>query len=349
MRTLIQGVGGIGGVVAATLLQSGFTDLQLVTGNPQLAEAIGRDGLRLRDRDGSVKVVRPALPPSPTVPADGGPYELILLVTQTPRLTEALQASHGQLSPSGVVLCLQNGLPEAYAEAIVGQGRVLGGVVGWAASMTAPGEYVRTTPGAIHLGWPRRPADDRARAIAAALAPTGAVHVTDNLLGVRWSKLAINATITTMGAIAGVPLGRLVQDEATRDLALHIFSEAVDVCEALDVRLEAVSGTFPIARLALSAEARRAPGLFARAWRHLALRAVGARYSGARSSMLYAIERGRPPEVDTINGEIVRAGAQRGVPTPVNAELVRLVHEIAAGRLPHGFEPLHSLRAKVMG
>ncbi|MEY3211943.1 MAG: hypothetical protein RIT28_2424, partial [Pseudomonadota bacterium] len=73
------------------------------------------------------------------------------------------------------------------------------------------------------------------------------------------------------------------------------------------------------------------------------------RYGGARSSMLYAIERGRPPEVDYINGEIVRFGAQTGVPTPVNTELVRLVHEIAAKRLPHGFEPLHALRAKVMG
>jgi ketopantoate reductase len=172
MRTLIQGVGGIGGVVAATLLNAGFTDLQLVTGNPQLAEAITRDGLRFRERDGSTKVARPTLPASPTVPEGGGPYELIILVTQTPRLAEALQASRAQLSPSGVVLCLQNGLPEAHAEAIVGQGRVLGGVVGWAASMTAPGEYVRTTPGAIHLGWPGRPADAQAKAIAAALAPT---------------------------------------------------------------------------------------------------------------------------------------------------------------------------------
>ncbi len=348
MRTLIQGVGGIGGVVAATLLKSGFPDLQLVTGNPQLAEAILRDGLRVRERDGSAFVARPTLAPSPTVPEDGGPYELIILVTQTPRLAEALRASQAQLSPTGVVLCLQNGLPEAHAEAIIGQGRVLGGVVGWAASMTAPGEYVRTTPGAIHLGWPGRPADAKVSAVAAALAPTGDVHVTDNLLGVRWSKLAINATITTMGAIAGVPLGRLVQDEQARELALHIFSEAVDVCGALGVRLEAVSGTFPLARLALGAAERRAPGLFARLWRHAALRVVGARYGGARSSMLYALERGRPPEVDYINGEIVRFGAQIGVPTPVNTELVRVIHEIAAGRLPHGFEPLHALRAKVM-
>ncbi|MCK6523358.1 2-dehydropantoate 2-reductase [Myxococcota bacterium] len=347
MRTLLQGVGGIGGLVAATLLRSGYPELQLVTGNPQLAEAIQRDGLRVTDRDGATFVARPTLPPSPTVPEGGGPYELIILVTQAPRLAEALHASKAQLSPTGVVLCLQNGLPEAHAEAIVGQGRVLGGVVGWAASMTAPGEYQRTTPGAIHLGWPGRPADDRARAIAAALAPTGAVHVTDNLLGVRWSKLAINATITTMGAVAGVPLGRLVQDEAARDLALHIFSEAVEVSGALGVRLESVSGTFPLARLALGAD-RRAPGRFARAWRHLALRLVGARYGGARSSMLYAIERGRPPEVDTINGEIVRFGAQTGVPTPVNTELVRLIHEIAAKRAPHGFEALHALRDSVM-
>jgi 2-dehydropantoate 2-reductase len=61
------------------------------------------------------------------------------------------------------------------------------------------------------------------------------------------------------------------------------------------------------------------------------LLAVGLKYRRMRSSMLYALERGRQPEIDFLNGEIVRRGAALGVPTPVNAALVEQVRAIARG------------------
>jgi 2-dehydropantoate 2-reductase len=48
--------------------------------------------------------------------------------------------------------------------------------------------------------------------------------------------------------------------------------------------------------------------------------------------MLAAIERGRPPAVDFLNGEIVARGRTHGVPVPVNALVVDTVHAIASGR-----------------
>jgi 2-dehydropantoate 2-reductase len=66
--------------------------------------------------------------------------------------------------------------------------------------------------------------------------------------------------------------------------------------------------------------------------KHALLLAVGAKFRRMRSSMLYALERGRPPEIDHLNGEIVRRGAALGVPTPVNAALVERVRAISAGR-----------------
>jgi 2-dehydropantoate 2-reductase len=50
-----------------------------------------------------------------------------------------------------------------------------------------------------------------------------------------------------------------------------------------------------------------------------------------RSSMLVALERGRAPEIDFLNGEIVRRGASLGVPTPMNERLVASVKRISAG------------------
>ena len=56
--------------------------------------------------------------------------------------------------------------------------------------------------------------------------------------------------------------------------------------------------------------------------------ALGLRYRRMRSSMAVAIERGRTPEIDYLNGEIVRAGRQAGVPTPLNETVVALMRRV---------------------
>ena len=66
-----------------------------------------------------------------------------------------------------------------------------------------------------------------------------------------------------------------------------------------------------------------------------------------RSSMLAAIERGRVPAVDFLNGEVVERGERLGIPTPANREAQRMVHEIAHGRLKVGIAALHTLRDRV--
>jgi 2-dehydropantoate 2-reductase len=45
----------------------------------------------------------------------------------------------------------------------------------------------------------------------------------------------------------------------------------------------------------------------------------------AKPSMLQDMERGRPTEIDAINGAVVREGTRVGVPTPYNSALLLLV------------------------
>jgi 2-dehydropantoate 2-reductase len=47
-----------------------------------------------------------------------------------------------------------------------------------------------------------------------------------------------------------------------------------------------------------------------------------------RFSTWQSIARGRPSEIDYLNGEIVRLGVRLGVPTPYNGRLVRLIHRV---------------------
>jgi 2-dehydropantoate 2-reductase len=96
------------------------------------------------------------------------------------------------------------------------------------------------------------------------------------------------------------------------------------------------------------AERASSLGSPALAGKHALLMAVGMKYRRLRSSMLIALERGRTPEIDYLNGELVRRGAAHGVPTPVNQRLVRAVMDIVDGREAPGLDHLRRVYADVM-
>ncbi|HEX2571481.1 MAG TPA: 2-dehydropantoate 2-reductase [Polyangia bacterium] len=347
MQVLIQGVGGIGGVIAARLLAAGARPT-LVTGNPAIAAALHQRGIGL-DEHGETRWIPLAIPATAEVPPDDGPYDAILLVTQSTTMEAALRASKDRLAPHGVVVCLQNGLPEARAAALVGAERVVGGVVSWGASMVEPGRYRQTSAGRLQLGRPNGPPDAVVERLAAFLAPVGKVRTTDNLPGVRWSKLALNSAITTLGAVGGERLGEIVRHHYVRRLALEVFTELVTVAHRLGIDLAHISGTFSLESVALPRHADGSPlGLRDLWWRHAVLLAVGMKYRRVRSSMLYALERGRPPEVDYLNGEIVRHAEALGLQAPVNRRLMELVHSIAAGERKSSMELLRQAHAELI-
>jgi len=49
--------------------------------------------------------------------------------------------------------------------------------------------------------------------------------------------------------------------------------------------------------------------------------------------MLSAIERGRVPAIDFLNGEVVTHAARHGLAVPVNAAVVAAVRRLASGEL----------------
>jgi 2-dehydropantoate 2-reductase len=109
------------------------------------------------------------------------------------------------------------------------------------------------------------------------------------------------------------------------------------------VRLEKVAGTIDLEWIALTDEERRASGSGGLVAKHALLLAVGLRYRRLRSSMLAAIERGRTPAVDSLNGEVVERGRRLGVGTPVNEALREEVWRLARGEDRPGIERLRLL------
>jgi 2-dehydropantoate 2-reductase len=305
-----------------------------VSTNEAIRAAVDKAGFRVLD-EGEERVVRGWVAPAPE-----GKYDLCILATQPPNVEEAARTAATHLNDDAEVLVLQNGLCEQRVGAIVGDNRVIGAIVAWGASMSEPGRYERTASGGFQIGRLAGGIDDDLRRVAELLEAIGPVTLTENLRGARWSKLALNCAVSSLGTIAGERLGPLVRVRRYRRLALEAMTECVDVAKAEGVKLEKVAGTLDLEWIALSDADKTSRGSASLTAKHALLLAVGLRYRRMRSSMLAAIERGRTPAIDFLNGEVVVRGKQHDVATPVNERIVAAVWDIASGRAKSSRETL---------
>jgi 2-dehydropantoate 2-reductase len=334
---LVVGCGGVGGITAAQLIEAGHA-VTGVTTNPAILAAVEARGFELRG-DGALRQVQGEIASA----APDRAFDYVLLATQPPDVERAARAALPSLAKDGLMVCFQNGLCEARVAAIAGPDRVVGAVVAWGAAMPEPGVYDRTAAGGFTIGRLDGSADPRVDTLARALEAVGPVEITKNLPGKRWSKLAINCAISALGTIAGDRLGSLLQHRFVRRLALEIMTEAVAVAEREGVRLEKVSGTFDLSWMALTEEERVSQGSPSLVAKHAMLLAVGLRYRRMRSSMLAAIERGRTPAVDFLNGEVIDRARVLGMPAPFNTRAREMVWDIAGGKKKPSFELLREL------
>ncbi len=326
-KILVMGAGGIGGTVCGYLTEVG-TDITASTTNQSIFDAVKKHGFRLTG-DGNPRTVRGNI--SMGVP-ENERYDYIFLATQPTQVEEAAREALPALAKDGAMVVFQNGLCEERIRAIAGDDRVIGGIIAWGASMTEPGLYDRTSSGGFQIGYLSGLQDQHLRTLKGLLETIGPVTITDNLRGARWSKLALNCCISSIGTIGGDRLGVLAKVRQYRRLGLEIFAEVVEVAAAESVKLEKVSGTLDLNWIAISQKERTIAGSPNLAAKHAMLLAVGMRYRRLRSSMLSAIERGRTPAVDFLNGEVVTRAQRHNIETPVNSLIVRTIHEIAEGR-----------------
>jgi len=332
-RILVMGAGSIGGTVAATLTEIGSA-VTAVSTNLSIRAAVDKAGYRVVD-EGEERTVRGWVSPAPE-----GKYDLCILATQPPNVEEAARTALPHLGDDAQVVVLQNGLCEDRVAAIVGAERVIGAIVAWGASMPEPGRYERTAAGGFQIGRLYSAPDVDVRRVAELLEAIGPVTLTTNLRGARWSKLALNCAVSALGTIAGERLGPLVRVRRYRRLALEAMTECVDVARAESVELEKVAGTLDLTWIALTEADRASRGSASLTAKHALLLAVGLRYRRMRSSMLAAIERGRTPAIDFLNGEVVTRGERHGIATPVNRRIVDTVWEIAKGQIKSSRETL---------
>jgi 2-dehydropantoate 2-reductase len=299
MRIAIVGAGALGGVVGFHLAAA--ADVVLVDPWAEHVAAINGRGLTC-ERDGRAEV---RAVPAVTDPAAAGPCDAALVLVKARQTPWAAAACGALLAPGAVAYTLQNGVGNLeLLAAALGPGRAGQGVTALGATLLGPGAVRHAGAGATVLG--AAPHRARAAALAAALAASGLpASVSDDVEGLVWGKLVVNAGINALTALLRVPNGALADAPAARALMAAAAAEAAAVAAARGVRL-------PYADPAAHVEA------------------VARATAANRSSMLQDLLRGAPTEAATINGAVAREGARLGIPTPLNAALAALVEAAEA-------------------
>ncbi len=319
---LIVGGGAIGGVTAG-LLAPGSTRLAVLDASADHVTKMRSPGLRVTI-DGQDRLV--ALNAYTSASELDGPFEFGLFTLKATNL----EAAAGRLAELGLVetyVSLGNGLVQDHLARIVGEERVVAGVVEFGASNLGPGHVARTSVGAITLGEPGRPLQDRTRRLAEVVSPAAEIHLTDNILGAIWSKLLLNCTFSALGAISGLTTGEAVSSSDGTRAALTLWREAYNVSQALGIQLEPVLATDP-AELVTDVVGEESATR--------TLRRLIAIVYDTKASMLQDLERGARTEVDVICGAVSEKGSAVGCPTPANDLIVGIVHEIERGDRPLG-------------
>ena len=336
MRMLIVGIGALGGTIAARAIQTGLP-VRLAARNTDSAGALRRSGPRVSGIGGEVRADAIDVAAVEDY-GKGEKFDLILLATKAQDALEVAPHVVGLLAPEGVILPIQNGGVARLLADRLGEDKILGGFSNLGATMVEPGVYEQKNAGHLLIGELAGGVSERVERVARALGRAIQVKVSSNLTGAIWSKLLINCSVTTLGALCSQTMRQYMETEAGKKVFRRTYEEALSVALAIGTRLE---------RLAVDPIPPGWPSNFAEEERYESwVEAVIAFYGDVKPSMLQDLERGRKTEIDFINGYVVALGHASGMLVHMNATITDLVHQIERGVLQPTRERMNDLAAQ---
>ena len=284
---IVLGAGAIGSVYAVKL---SARHRVTVVARRDHVDAIRSAGLRLIGRETLTSYVD-AVTQIDTI----APNTIVLLTTKVNASEAALAPIADLVRDDTVIVCVQNGLDsEGIARrAVRGRCLVLRAITQFGAIFQSPGVVEFTASGYTLL-------EDGARsaAIAAMLTSAGLDgRVSADIKTEIWRKLIFNCVINPITAITGTDVGGIA-DPRLDPLKRLVIDECLTVARSQGV-------DFRIDFLSIIAEV------------------FGA--SRTIASMRQDLMRGRPTEIDHMNGAVVSLGRRAGIDCPVNAALAAII------------------------
>ncbi|MBR0535700.1 MAG: 2-dehydropantoate 2-reductase [Clostridia bacterium] len=322
-RYAIYGAGSLGTVLGAYIVKNGG-QVDLINRNKAHVDILNDKGAHII---GTVDMTVPVTAITPDQMT--GKYDVIVLLTKQLFNKDVVTMLKDFLSEEGVIVTLQNGIPEPGIAEIVGANHTMGCAVEWGAALIEPGVCELTSEQdslSFHMGKMEGITDEQFKMVKDLLELMCPVHEETNLMGARWSKLLINATFSGLGTVAGGVFGDVSEDKEGKKIAIRCMKECIDVGHAAGVEFAPVQGKNIVGLFYYKNALKRAFGC-------LLLPVAMKKHRLIEPSMLQDLKKGKPCEVDAINGVVCEFGKKHGVKTPINDRIVEIIKKIQAGEL----------------
>jgi len=312
MRFLVLGLGPNGGILAAHLAAAGHEVFGVDPWKEHI-EAVRRSGIRIGGFHSLL--ARPTDAATSIDAFSSRSFDWVIIAVKTPLLPAVTQEVAAMKGHSRVV-AFQNGIDnEDYLARYLDGKRILRAAIHYAGIIRAPGE--------IDMTFFQKPnylgciCGNEACRDAASLADllTGAgldTAATDDIKHHAWRKTILNAALGPIAAILGQTMEEVMSNEDTFHLVELVVQECIEI-------------------------ARNVGHEFGQGFHEYCLDYL--RHAGNhKPSMLIDLERGRPTEIDFINGRIAAYGHGRNVPSALNTALTALVKakesQLGQGAMP---------------
>ncbi|MCR4711640.1 MAG: 2-dehydropantoate 2-reductase [Clostridia bacterium] len=333
MRVAIFGVGSLGTIVGALMTKNGI-DVTLIDANRAHVEALNEHGATIIGKmDLKNQPVHAILPEQME-----GIYDIIYLLTKQTVNHIVLPQIAAHMDENSVLCTLQNGAPEELVAQYIGKERTVGGVTGWGAEYIGPGvSQLSSDPFRMvfEIGELDGSITPRIEKVAEVLRHACEVHVIENLMSVRWTKLCNNGTMSGLSAALGCTFGDVVKNDESLTIAAYQANEIIKVATARGIRLQVLFAGWDFYDLLFHDK----NGLEkAKKWLYDYFMPDDILIA----SMLRDMRNGTKCEVDQILGVIADSGDRVGVDTPCIDTCRRIIKEYEAGirPLPEGQQNL---------
>jgi 2-dehydropantoate 2-reductase len=299
MKFAIMGSGAVGGYFGARLAEAG-EDVTFIARGEHLA-AMRRDGLRVKSIKGDL-TLNPVK--ATDDPASVGEVDYVIVAVKTWQLREAAELIRPLVGSDTCVLPLGNGVETADILAeVLGEAPVLEGTCGILAAREAPGVIHHTGVNPfVRFGERDNRTSERTSRLKAAFDRARGVsaEIPDDIHVAKWSKFLFNCAVSGIGSITRTPLGVTRRVPETRALIEQVLEEVEAVARVRGVN-------FPDDAVVC------------------AMRLLDAMPAESITAMQRDILAGRPSELESQNGAVVRLGRAAGIETPINALIYALL------------------------
>ena len=313
MKIAIIGAGAIGSVVAAYLAKAG-EDVALV-GRKDQVDAINRYGLSIKGVRGDETIKLKAL-----TKLDQS-YDLVIFAVKTQDIEDAYQTNCEYLE-QGLVMTSQNGVQaDNLLSCHYEKDKIISSIVMFGATYIRPGEITFNFDANWIIGKPYTPLDPTVHKVADVLKKAFKVQAVNDIMGMKWLKLFINFN-NCIPALTGKSMQETFADMDLCRLAVMLLKEGVHVVETANIELVSLPD-FPQERtLGLAAmPVDQGAAVINKVLTNLSKEPL-------YGSILQSIMRGKPSEIDFINGEVVQLASHFRMGSPLNSRVVDMVHEV---------------------